>query len=207
MRRLLNRAARRLSEQSGFTLLEGLVVSGILAAVLTAILAPFDFAQRQAPKNVEYAHAISDASSGLQQIMREIREAYRVNSTTPNSIDFNAVIRGSDLEIAYECDEPYPTDAGNNYASQYHRCLRVSVATGGTLPLITSGAVVIDRLLNGTASNPVFTFLDSSGSSNPISPTYVEANVQVPARGPLNSGLNHTITLDNATALPNLQNG
>jgi hypothetical protein len=83
-----------------------------------------------------------------------------------------------------------------NWAS-YHRCVRVSVATGGTLPALSTGSVVVDRLLNGTTANPVFTITTA------LSPTYIEAQAQVPARGELNNGLAHAITLDGATNLPN----
>jgi prepilin-type N-terminal cleavage/methylation domain-containing protein len=195
---------RRLASESGFTLIEVLVVAAILPLVLVATLGPFEFAQKQTPKNVEYTTAISSASTGLQRMMREIRQAYRIDGTTPNSIDFNAVINSSDLEILYSCNVAYPTNTGNTHAAEYRRCKRVSATTGTTLPSISAGVVVIDRLLDGTSANPVFTFKNSSGNSDPTHPTYVEARIRVPARGELNSGLNHAIELDNGTALPNL---
>lgn len=194
---------RRLASESGFTLIEVLVVAAILAAVLTATLAPFEFEQKQTTKNVEYTRSVSDASTGLQNMMRELRQAYRVNSTTPNSVDFNAVINSSDLEIYYACDEPYPNN-GNAHWKEYRRCLRVSATTGSALPPISKGAIVIDRLVNGTSSAPVFTFKDSSGAINTTHPSYVEATIRVPSRGSLNNGLNHNIELSNGTAIPNL---
>jgi prepilin-type N-terminal cleavage/methylation domain-containing protein len=201
----LPRAVRaRLADDSGFTLIELLVVSTILAFVLAAILAPFEFAQTETPKNVEYAKAISEASTGLQRVMRDVREAYRIDSTTPNSIDFNAVLNSKDLEIYYECDIAYPTNTGDTHAGEYHRCVRVSATTGSALPPISQGAVVIDRLLNGTAAAPVFTFKDSKGNLDPTNPTYIEAKIQVPALGSLNAGLKHTIELQNGTTVPNL---
>jgi prepilin-type N-terminal cleavage/methylation domain-containing protein len=199
-----SRLRRRLAVEDGFTLIEVLIVAAILAAVLTALLTPFEFAQSQTPKEVEYAKSITDASTGLQQMMREIRQAYRVDSTTPNSIIFNAIINSSNLEILYECDLPYPETTGNTHWREYHRCRRVSATTGKALPAPTTGGVVIDRLLNGTSTAPVFTFKDSSGNVNATNPTYVEAKILVPARGPLNSGLNHAIELKNGTEIPNL---
>ena len=189
--------------EDGFTLIELLVVCAILAVVLTATLTPLEFAQRQTPKDVEYAKAISEASNGLQRMMREIRQAYRINSTSSNSVDFNAVINSSDLEIFYECDEPYPNN-GNSHYKEYRQCLRVSATTGETLPSITSGAIVVDRLLNGTATAPVFTFKDSNGAVDMTHPTYIQAKIRVPARGSLNEGLSHQIELTNGTAIPNL---
>jgi hypothetical protein len=183
---------------------EVLLVAAMLPIVLIAVLNPFEFAQSQTPKNVEYAHAITEASAGFQRMMRDIRQAYRINSADPNAIDFNAVIDSSDLEIVYECDLSYPSNTGNTHHSEYHRCRRVSATTGSSLPAVTSGTVAIDRLLDGTAANPVFTYRDASGAVNATNPTYVEAKVQVPARGELNNGLKHEITFNNGTTLPNL---
>jgi prepilin-type N-terminal cleavage/methylation domain-containing protein len=199
-----SRIRARLAAEEGFTIIEVLVTAAILAAVLTALLTPFEFAQSQTPKEVEYAKSITEASTGLQEMMREIRQAYRVDSTTPNSITFNATINSSNLEILYECDLPYPENTGNTHWREYHRCRRVSATTGHALPAIATGGVVIDRLLDGTSVAPVFTFKDSSGHVNATNPTYVEAKILVPARGPLNSGLNHAIELKNGTEIPNL---
>ena len=63
--------------------------------------------------------------------------------------------------------------------------------------------MVVDRILNGTAAQPVFTFKDSNGEVDPTHPTYVQATIRVPARGALYSGLNHQIELSNGTAIPN----
>ena len=180
------------------------MVAALLTVVAGATLTPFEFAQTQTPKDVEYSKSISEASTGLQRMMSDIRQAYHIVATTPNSIDFNAVINSSDLQVLYECDEPYPSNTGNTHYKEYRRCLRVSAPTGAALPSIATGWVVIDRLLNGTAAAPVFTFKDSLGKLDPTNPTYVEADLQVTARGALNSGLNHTIELHNGTAIPNL---
>jgi hypothetical protein len=169
--------------------------------VLFAVLGPLEVASSLAPRDVEYTHAATEASGGLQTMVRELRQAYNIVGTTPNSITFNVVLNGNDLQVMYECDEPYPGN-GNPYASSYHRCLRVSVATGGTLPAIGTGQVIVDRLINGTSADPVFTY-----TPGPITPTYVEAQVKVPARGELSKGLNHAITLDNGTLLRNEATG
>jgi prepilin-type N-terminal cleavage/methylation domain-containing protein len=205
----MGRASRRAGE-SGFTLIEVLIVALLLAVVLIPVMGSLDFAQTQTPKVIEYSQAISNATTALQRMMQEIRQAYRINATDgdPSSgvgtwIEFNAVINDQDLEIKYECDVAYPTNTGNKYASQYHRCMRVSAPTGSGLPAISRGSVAVDRVLNPD----VFTFIGPSGTPNPVYPTYVMADVQVPSRGPLNLGLAHKITLDNATAIPNLENG
>jgi prepilin-type N-terminal cleavage/methylation domain-containing protein len=203
-------AARLAREESGFTLIEVLVVSFLLAAILIPVMNSLDFAGKQAPVTVEYANAISDGTTGLQRMMTEIRQAYEIVGTNGgagtgvgSSIDFFAVVGDHDLEIKYDCNQPYPSNTGNRFASSYHRCLRVSAAKGTTLPAISTGTVVIDRVLNPN----VFTFYGPSGSPDPENVTYVQADVQIPARGPLTYGLTHPIVLDNGTSIPNLQNG
>jgi prepilin-type N-terminal cleavage/methylation domain-containing protein len=198
------RVAMALRSQDGFTLVEMLVVVAILPVVVATALIPLEFGQTQTPKNVEYAQSISSTSAGLQRMMRDIRQAYRVNSTTPNSIDFNAVLGSSDQEILYECNLSYPSNTGNTHYQEYRRCRRVSATTGTALPAIANGTLVIDRLLNGTTEHPVFTFKNSEGNVDPTNPSYVEAQIQAPARGALNSGLSHTISFSNGTSLPNL---
>jgi type II secretory pathway pseudopilin PulG len=194
-RRISTRLAR---EESGFALVELLAVIVILIVVLAALLGPLETAGSLTPKDVEYSNAVQEAGTGLQNMVKEVREAYNVVATTPNSVTFNAVLNGNDTLVMYACDQPYPNDPSNPYASSYHRCLRVSTSTGSSLPAISTGQVVIDRLLNGTSADPVFTWTPS-----PITPTYVEAQVKVPARGALSAGLNHTITLDNGAFLRN----
>jgi prepilin-type N-terminal cleavage/methylation domain-containing protein len=187
--------------QDGFTLVELLVVMAMLPIVVTALLLPVEFGQRETPKTVEYTKAVSDATTGLQRMMQEIRQAYKIDLSSEYAIEFNAVINDADVLIYYKCDEPFPTNIGNKFASEYTRCLRTSAATGASLPAVPNGAVVIDRLLNRHEGKPVFTF------NNAIYPTYVQARIRVPARGPLNTGLAHTIELRNGTDIPNLANG
>lgn len=174
------------------------MVALLLPVVVLAMLSVLDTGASLTPSAVEYSHAVQEASVGLQRMTREVREAYNVLGTTPNSIDFQATINGVDEHIFYECDEPYPTTAANPYSGSYHRCLRVSAPTGSALPSIAGGAVIVDRLLNGTPTSPVFSY-----TPDPISPTYVQAQIQVPARGALASGPSHAITLAAGTQLRN----
>jgi competence protein ComGC len=187
---------------AGFALVELLVVALLLPVVLVAVLSVLDTGGSLAPTQVEYSHAVQEGSVGLQGMVREVRQAYNVLGSTPNSIDFLATIDGVDEHIFYGCDQPYPANPSNPYAAGYHRCLRVSAPTGSPLPPITTGTVAIDRLLNGTLANPVFTF-----TPDPISPTYVEAQIQIPARGALAAGPSHAITLDAGTQLRNYSLG
>jgi len=197
-RLLRYRWLRLAGEEGGFSTVELLVVAAMLPVVLMAVLKPLDTASKLSPRAVEYTHAVTDGRVGLQQMVREIRQAYQILGTTPNSIWFRTAINGDDEQIFYECDEPYPASRSNPYASSYHRCLRVAAPSSGSLPSIAGGAVVVDRLVNGTSTDPVFTFTPDG-----ITPTYVEAQVKLPARGELAVGLTHTITLDDGAYLRN----
>jgi prepilin-type N-terminal cleavage/methylation domain-containing protein len=213
------RPGLRARAEGGFTLVEVLVVSVLLAVVTIPIFNALDFSQQAVPKNVEYAHAIADATSGLQRMMQEIRQAYKISSTNGDAttgvgsyIDFFAVLNDQNNEVRYDCSQPYPSGTGNPNASSYRRCVRVSCPSSGvgvacTLPSFSTGAVVIDRVLN--TSGTVFTFFDRNGAPNPEPGDIVSVTAKIPvtSRGPLNSGLNHPITLDNGTSIPNLQNG
>jgi prepilin-type N-terminal cleavage/methylation domain-containing protein len=204
--------------ESGYTLVEVLVVMLLLGLVLTPVVNALVFEGKQATVSVQYATAISDETTGLQHMMQEVRQAYWIRDTNgdPNTgkgsyIDFLAVIHDpvsgndQDVEIKYDCGQQSPTN------TSYHACKRFSCAstsydTPCTLPT-SSTDVVIDRVEN--ASGNVFTFRDKTGAyaANAQDVWTVEANVQVPSRGSLYYGLTHPVTLDNQTSIPNLQNG
>jgi hypothetical protein len=183
-------------------LVEVLAVLLILMVVLTALLNPLDNAASLAPRGIEYTHAVQDATVGLARMTREVREAYTVLGTDPNWIDFQATLNGVDQHIFYECDIAYPSTPSNPYASSYRRCLRVSAPVGSALPAIATGQVIVDRLVNGTSADPVFTYTPDA-----IYPKYIEAQIKVPSRGELTAANNHTITLDNGFYLRNYDVG
>jgi len=182
--------------EQGFTLPEVLVVLALLPVVLLALLKTLDTSAQLAPRTVLYADAVGQAGSGLSRAIRDIRQAYRVVGSTPNSITFRAVIAGTDTLVNIACDVPSP--ARDDSGASYRRCVRTSAAAGGVLPAPGTGTVLLDRLLNGTLEAPVFSF-----SPDPISPTFVGMQVRVPSRGEGKAGLVHPITIDNGTQLRN----
>lgn len=202
----------RLTAEAGHTLVEMLVVILLLALVLTPVMNSLVFEGRQAPVGVQYSQSISDATSGLQRMMQEIRQAYAiratngdVNSGQGSYIDFLAVIADQNLEVKYDCGQVSSTNSAYDACKRF-ACVATAYDTPCTLPS-SSSYVAVDRVLN--TNGQVFTFRDKTGASatNAQDIWTIEAKVQVPSRGSLSYGLTHRITLDNQTAIPNLQNG
>ena len=209
----------RARQEGGFSLVELLIVCALFAGVLGVVLSQLTFTQNQASKDISYAQAISDATTGLQTMMRELRNAYRINATNGgvngvgSMIDFYAYLNyngtDKDVELEYSCAQPSPTKTGD------YACERVWAPDGSSLPSFshcgtsTNSAcnVVIDRLdPTLTPNGNVFKFFGASGATDPVYPTYVQASVQVPRAGSVTNSFKHSISLNNGTALPNLQN-
>src|SRR3712207_5719880 len=72
VRRLLSRLR---TDQSGFTLVEQLVVAGGLIIIVGAIAGLMEVAQRVTPQDTARAHEVRDAQVGLDRMMRELRHA------------------------------------------------------------------------------------------------------------------------------------
>ncbi|MDX6666357.1 MAG: hypothetical protein QOG68_2563 [Solirubrobacteraceae bacterium] len=183
-------------EQAGFTLVEVIVVLAILPVVLVALLSTLDTGAQIGPRTVEYANAVEQAGNGVSLAIRDVRQAYRIVGTTPNSVTFLAVINGNDTQINISCDIASP--ATDNSGVAYRRCVRTTAAATGTLPSPTTGTVLVDRVINGTSDDPVFDFTPDA-----ISPTFVGMTIRVPSQGEGKAGFNHPISIDNGTLLRN----
>lgn len=193
---------KRARDESGFSLIEVLVVTLMLAVVLIPIGNVLVSEATQTPVETSYAQAIGDETASLQRMMQEIRQAYQIEYTNgdPNtgqgsSIDFLIMIYNSATqaedpwEVRYDCGQTSPTNAA------YHACVRfackaAAYGQGCTLPTTfptgsasSSSGVVIDRVENATGN--VFTFRDRNSNypANAQDIWTVEANVQVPSRG------------------------
>jgi Tfp pilus assembly protein PilV len=180
MRRLrtpIARGSRR--NESGFTLIETVITAATLSLVVLAILALSDTTAKLAPQDQERAHAIRDAQVGLHRMTRELRQAYTINSNTSTSMDVMVLVSGTATQVSYDCAAAHPTD------TNLRRCVRTA---GG------STSVVIDRVLPGT----VFTY----DAYSP--PRYVQARIEVPAKGDLNEGHKHSIVLDDGFYMRNV---
>jgi type II secretory pathway pseudopilin PulG len=180
--------------EAGYSLVEVLVVALLLALVLGALMQPLIISQHIETRDTNYDAAQQQARTGLESMVAQIRQS---TSFTPsdNAVILNVSLRGVPLTVEYECDI---VQAGTSY----HECLRTQVAYGGTLPSITTGAVVVRNLVNGTATSPVFTW-----GPDPNAPYYMTATIDVPASGGSKIGLNHTIVLSDGALMRNLNVG
>jgi hypothetical protein len=176
-------AIRIVHDQAGLLLIEEVVAIGLLAVVLSAVLLSLEVAGRTAPRDVERGHALHETQVGLDSMARELRQASAINATTPNLMDVNVTRDGQTVRVRYDCHSPH--------------CVREQLAADGS---VSSERVLIEPLLNGTATDPVFSFTPP----DTLPPSYVEARVEVPARGSGQDGYEHPIVLDDGFELRNV---
>ena len=181
--------------EAGFSLIELLVTTALMALVLGILMGPLTLSQRIETRDTNYDYAQQAARTGLDAMVAQIRQA---TSFTPadNTVVINVTLGGVALTVEYECDIAQPG------STVYHECLRVQVAQGGTLPAITTGRPVIQNLLNGTSTSPVFTW-----GPDPNAPYYMTATIQAPSSGGNHIGLTHSITLSDGALMRNLNVG
>ncbi len=184
-------ALGRLRTEHGFTLIEALVVSMLGLVVLGATLAPVVSSQRAEVRAAASQDQLQAATSQEASMLHEIRQAYGILSTTPNSVDFLVATGGVRQQVEYACDVAQP-------ATAYRECVRLHGAVGAVLPAASTGAPVITNLLNGTPTDPVFGF-----NPNGYNPTYVTLHLELPASGGSSYGLSHSIVLDDGAFLRN----
>jgi hypothetical protein len=173
-------------EQAGLVLIELMVALAALTAVLSATLLTLELAEKIAPRDQERANAVHEAQVGLDAMVRELRQASAVNGTTPNYMDVNVTRGGQSVRVRYDCNNP--------------RCVREQLAPDGA---VASERVVVERLLNGTPTDPVF----AVSPADEFPPTYVKAKVKVPAKGGRQDGYQHSVVLDDGFHLRNVSLG
>jgi prepilin-type N-terminal cleavage/methylation domain-containing protein len=184
---------RLLAREEGFTLIEVLIVSSLLAVVLGALMYPIALGERTQKRDANYAYAQQRARTGLDSMVSQIRQATSILSSGPNYVELNVTLSGTALLVDYQCDVPQS-------GTQYHECVRVQTAAGSQLPSVSSSSpVVIKNVVNGTT--PVF-----SWGPDPSAPYYMTATIGVPASGGSTGlgGLYHTIWFSSGALMRNL---
>lgn len=192
MRRRLASLRRIVRDERGFTLPELLVSITIFGFLLAGLLGLLTAGASHAPRDQERAHVIRDTQVGLGRMVRELRQAYKVEGTGSNYIRVNVRRQSTNTNVLVEYACGTPTPGG---------CVRRETAVGGTLP--AQGQTVIPRVLNSatTGANAVFNY------SDPVSPRYVTVRIEAPAAGErTQSGHSHKVVYENGFYIRNLSN-
>ena len=181
------------AEQAGYSLIEVLIVIVALLAISGAIFDALTNSQKVNARDTEWVLSMQAGRTGLERMANEIRQSYQLNAATPNSVDFNVSEGGTSRRVFYECDVAQPS-------SSSRECVRLQTTVGGTLPAINTSASVISNVLNGTTSDPVFTY-----SPDAIDPSYVQLRIELPAAGnlPASRGLSHKMVFVDGAFLRN----
>jgi type II secretory pathway pseudopilin PulG len=176
----LSRAARRgAADEGGFTLIELLVAAALSIVVLGIVTSVLITTQNVQARDNEWAHVIQEARTGLAAMTHDIRQAYSINGTSENSIDFYAAIGGKSFEIDYDCTVP-------EEGTSLYECVRKEAEFEGGKPpasLPAKGVPIIRDVLNGTPAETHQIFKEYSPNS--IAPDYVSIRLAVPAGGTL----------------------
>jgi type II secretory pathway pseudopilin PulG len=190
------RLAHRLQDQRGYSLIELTLAMVLAIVVMVAIAAPLLAAQRSQVRDANYANAQGQSRSGLESMVAQIRQATLILASGSNFVEMNVSLNGTSLLVQYECDIAQPG------STTLRECVRVQAPVGGSLPSLSTGAVVVANLQNGTSTNPVF-----SWGPDPNAPYYMTATIEVPASNNNNIGLGHSLVFSDGALMRNLNVG
>jgi type II secretory pathway pseudopilin PulG len=188
---VVTRARELFRADDGITIIEVLVVGALGLVVLGATLAPLVTTQRAEIRATAWQDQLQATNVQEAGMLHEIRQAYGILSTTPNSIDFLISTNGTRQQVQYECDVAQT-------GTVLRQCVRLQAAVGGTLPPASAGTPVITNLLDGTPTDPVFGFAPDG-----FNPTYVTVHLEVPSSGGSAYGLSHPIVINDGAYLRN----
>jgi type II secretory pathway component PulJ len=187
----------RPTSEGGFTLIELLVASALAIVMFGAILAMLESSQQVQARDTEWALTLQEDRAGLARMVRDIRQATKVEEAKPGAIFFLATIGGKSWKIKYECNV-------SQSGTEYTQCVRLAAEEGKALP--ATGPATVKDVVNGTA---VFTYFIKGTEANTIAPTAVTLKIELPAKGTLkqagNSGYSHKVVLENAAFMRNLE--
>jgi len=164
-RRSTRLAAQRGTGESGFTLVELLVGMSMMLVISFAALGLLEVAQRSEPEVRETNSRIQEAQTGMERIVRELRQTSGVVSATPTSLTVNTYLSGSTCGAgagtgARSCRVVYACAAGE--------CTRTASEVSGASP----GPAL--PFATDVISNSIFSYSPSA-----TSPTGVTVTVQL----------------------------
>ena len=187
-------ALRRIrGEERGFTLVEVLVVTAVLAVILTAVLNMLDATARLAPRDQERGHVIHESQVGIHRMTRELRHAYRIDSSGPWAITASLFRDGTTTQVTYDCADIDPE------RDEYRICNRSVGGTGGAEEPVVK-YVVLRSPPGGGAPPDIFTYRTNDAGRI----DYVSVELVTAASGDLPNGYSHTVTLRDGFFLRNV---
>ena len=183
------RIHRRLRDEDGFTLIELLTAMAISLVVGAGALTLLQIAEPLSDRELQRQVAVGEARGGLERMIRDVRNADLVNATSATLVDVNTRTIAGRRRVVYQCNSAFQV-------VQYRQCTRYEGPVDGE---VTGGKVVVERLINGTTSQPVFTYVP-----NRITPRVIRMQIVVPASGGPAPGYEHRIVLRDAVFMRNL---
>ncbi|MFI4993510.1 MAG: PilW family protein [Solirubrobacterales bacterium] len=185
-----------LRQEDGFTLVELLVASALAIVVFGAVLAMLESSQQVEARDTEWAQTMQEDRTGLARMVRDIRQASKVEEAKASAILFLATIGGKSWKIKYECNV-------SQSGTEYTQCERLAAEEGKTLP--GTGPVIVKDVVNGTA---VFSYFKGT-ETNTAAPNVVTLKIELPAKGTLkqagSSGYGHKVVLEDDAFMRNLE--
>jgi type II secretory pathway component PulJ len=183
--------ARHLRAERGFALVELLVAMVAAVTVLSATFAVLESSQQVQARESEWALIMQEDRAGLARIVRDIRQATKVEEANPGSITFLATIAGKSTKIKYECGV---VQAG----TAYHECVRLAAEEGKALP--ASGLRIARDIIN---SGELFSYTPGEAATA----TLVTVRFELPAKGTLkqagSASYSHKVVLEDAAFMRN----
>ena len=205
--------------EAGFTLIEVLIAAAMALLVLSATAALIVSSQRDSASAITKAETIQLDQTGMREMVQELDQAYELeyptstnNSGCPENSSgvqtcniVDALVRlngtgfsGTDFELRYDCTVASTTLTSDRSCWRY--LCSASATTAATSSCLSTSSsllqkkLVIDDLVNGTTTSPVFSFCypntASTGSacaSGATRPTSASVTLDVPASGALST--------------------
>src|ERR1700730_12454946 len=183
--------SRAHSGEGGFTLVELLVTCLAPLCVSAATLALLVPSQQVQARQSEWALTLQQDRAGLAQMVRDIRQASKVEEAKSSAMMVLATLGGKPWKIKYECGV-------SQTGTTYTQCVRLAAEVGKQL--LSTGPAVTTDMVNGGS---VFYY------APPTTPTVATVKIELPSTGTLRQpgGEGHKIVLEDAAFMRNLYLG
>jgi prepilin-type N-terminal cleavage/methylation domain-containing protein len=172
-----------LREADGFTLVELLVATVLALVVIGGAVMAFTASIRSQPRIDSQAHAIEQARTTMERLVRELRQGSSVSSASASQLSVvtyvDSTCGGTATPAATQCRVTYSCSGG--------ACTRSLAKPDGSSPTTPT------QVVSGLSSNSVFSYSPSAAAA-----AYVGVTLAIPAQTGHNA-----ITLSDGAALRN----